>query len=335
MSTEQQTQPSKIQRSLQAAKRWLNKASELLSRLWQKRKIIGHEFKHKQRFVVMDSTTYKEKWSFQLSAINLFVVLGIGSIALVLITSFIIAFTPLREFIPGYANTKMVEQTYENSRILDSIEQTMEQQELMLMILKDIMAGKDPDSARADAANAKKGVLNSNSGELLEKDKQHSQEDSELRKEVEEQDQYAVKSNRQPSNQSNASSTMMESTPTVLLFTPMKGKVIAPFDATIMHYGVDIGGAENEVIKAVAPGTVIFSNFTSETGYVIAIQHQGGLISVYKHNNKLLKQSGSVVRAGEPIAYLGNTGEFTSGPHLHFELWMNGNPVNPLVYIPF
>lgn len=335
MSNEQQPKPSKIQRSLQAAKGWLHKAGELLSRLWRMRKVIGKEFKHKQRFVVMDSATYKEKWSFQLSAINLFVVLGIGSIALVLITSFIIAFTPLREFIPGYANTKMVEQTYENSRILDSIEQTIEEQELMLMVFKDIMAGKDPDSARADAANAKKGVLNSNSGELLEKDKNHSKEDGDLRKEVEEQDQYAVKANRPTNKQAGSSSTVIESTPTVLLFTPMKGKVIAPFDAKIMHYGVDIAGAENEVIKSVAPGTVVFSNFTSETGYVIAIQHQGGLISVYKHNNKLLKQSGAVVRAGEPIAYLGNTGEFSSGPHLHFELWMNGNPVNPLVYIPF
>lgn len=320
---------------------WWNPVRHIGGKLWSKRDVIGREFKHKQRFVIMDSQTYKEKWSFQLSAINLFVTIGIGIIALVGITIVLIAFTPLREFIPGYANAQLVEQTYQNALVIDSIENNLAQQERMMADLKDIMMGRDPGeratlndslsraSAKADAATQNKS------------DYSHSDADSALRKEIESQDRYAVrgKSKKTKKHSNTLSTTTAEAAPTntttLLLFTPTKGKVISPYNAKTKHYGVDIAGAINETVKSVAAGTVIFSNFTTETGYVIAIQHQGGMISLYKHNNALLKHEGDVVRAGEPIAFLGNSGELTSGPHLHFELWVNGKPVNPLVYISF
>ena len=284
---------------------------------------------------MMDTVTYKEKWSFQLSAINLFVALGIGIIVLVTVTSLIIAFTPLREFIPGYANPKMVEQTYQNSRTVDSLKYILAQQESMMADLKDIMMGQNPDKRlHPDKSNAQNTDKKASKKEQKYKP---SAADEELRKEVEEQDRYVVMRKKDtPVPPSQGTPTLENNnTPSILLFTPIKGKVISPYDIKTKHYGVDIAGAENDAVKAVAPGTVIFANFTIETGNVIAVQHHGGIISVYKHNSTLLKHEGDIVRAGEPIAYLGNSGELTTGPHLHFEIWMGGKPVNPLIYTSF
>lgn len=293
-----------------------------LRRLWDMRHKIGHEVKHKQRLVVMDAETFKEKWSFNLSAINLFVALGIGMIVLVLLTTVIIAFTPLREFIPGYANQHMVDQTWQNSHTLDSLETQLAQQERMLLDLQDLLNGRDPEARHtpSDSARALREA----------KPYAHSAADSALRSEIEAEDRYSV--SRRPSAQE---SPAVDNTLSILLFTPLKGKVVGQYDEKIRHYGVDIAGSLNQPIKAVAPGTVLFSNYTIETGYVIAVQHQGGMTSLYKHNDVLLKHEGDVVRAGEPIAFLGNTGELTTGPHLHFELWVAGKPVNPLTYISF
>jgi len=309
-------------------KSWTHSTSVMLKHLWSKREKISSEVKHKQRFVVMDTVTFKEKWSFQLSAINLFVALGIGMILLVMLTTVLIAFTPLREFIPGYANQKMTEQTFQNTHVLDSLEMELAQQERMMADLKDVLMGRDPDkrAQERDSLNRSQQEGKTQQGYV------HSKSDSLLRREVEEEDRYSVKQRQTSGNENSAN---VDNTPTILLFTPLKGKVISPYDEKIRHYGVDIAGADNQTIKAVAPGTVVFSDFTIETGYVLAIQHQGGMMSVYKHNSSLLKREGDMVRAGEPICYLGNTGEQTTGPHLHFELWVAGRPVNPLVYISF
>ncbi|MCR5423692.1 MAG: M23 family metallopeptidase [Bacteroidales bacterium] len=335
MSDDQHNDTQKERRGFKAVASWFHEVGHFFSNLWSKRDIISREFKHKQRFVMMDTVTYKEKWSFQLSAINLFVTIGISIIVLVLVTSLIIAFTPLREFIPGYANPRMVEQTYQNSRTVDSLEHVLAQQEAMMADLRDIMTGQDPDKrlhpAKSNAQN------NDKKADTKEQEYKPSKADEELRKEVEEQDRYVVMRKKETSSQPTQATQAVENnnTPSILLFTPIKGKVISPYDVKTRHYGVDIAGAENDAVKSVAPGTVIFANFTIETGNVIAVQHHGGIISVYKHNSTLLKHEGDIVRAGEPIAYLGNSGELTTGPHLHFELWIGGKPVNPLIYTSF
>lgn len=121
----------------------------------------------------------------------------------------------------------------------------------------------------------------------------------------------------------------------MFLFTPMEGIITDGFNPKKDHYGVDIVAKENEPVKCVADGVVIFSSWTLDSGYVLGIQHRGNLISVYKHNSELLKNVGNFVSGGEIIAIIGNTGELTSGPHLHFELWHNGNSVNPQEYVAF
>ena len=119
------------------------------------------------------------------------------------------------------------------------------------------------------------------------------------------------------------------------LFKPVDGIVSEHFDPQIDHLAIDIVAKQDEPVKAVADGTVIFASWTQDSGYVIAIQHRGNLISMYKHNSDLLKNVGNFVTAGEVVSIIGNTGELTSGPHLHFELWYNGNPINPEELIRF
>lgn len=119
----------------------------------------------------------------------------------------------------------------------------------------------------------------------------------------------------------------------IFFFSPVSGIITSPYNSKRDHYGVDIVSKSNEPIKSVADGTIIFSSWTQETGNVIAIQHRSNLISIYKHNSALLKKTGNFVRAGDLVAIIGNSGELTSGPHLHFELWHNGNPVDPEAYI--
>ena len=315
---------------------WLRKLGHIISKLWDKRHILGREFKHKQRFVVMDTETYREKWSFQLSGINLFVALGISMIVLVALTIVLIAFTPLRELIPGYTNSEMVELTYQNSITADSIAHQLALQEQMMADMKDLLMGNDPEARRKAMDSVSRSENKSGKKTDPNQAYKRSDADSTLRKEVEKEDRYVVRKGKGTTTTGAGGTAIADdNTPSILLFTPMKGKIVSSYDAKIKHYGVDIAGVANETIKSVASGTVVFANFTTETGYVIAIQHQGGMISLYKHNSALLKRAGDVVRAGEPIAYLGNSGDLTTGPHLHFELWVAGKPVNPLVYISF
>lgn len=319
-------------------KKLWSKIKKIFHGLDKHRDVISDVMKNRHRFVVMDQETYKEKMAFQLTGINLFVTIGIIIIVFVLLTFLLIAFTPLRELIPGYTNTKMTQQTYQNAVLVDSLEQKLVSQEQQLQDIKAIMMGQDPegfhrnvvDSATQD--NKKKKDKDEKSGKYY-----RSKDDSLLRVEVESADKYSLRVASRGKTSKPRATVAEESTPISmqLFFTPIKGTIVAQYNPRIKHYGVDIAGAENESVKAVMSGTVIFSDFTVETGYVIAIQHPGNYISVYKHNSALLKHDGDLVRAGEPIAFLGNSGELTSGPHLHFELWQNGMAVNPVRYISF
>lgn len=306
-----------------------NKRNMIVERL----KTLKKEMEHKQRFVIMDSETFRERWSFQLSARNLFVAVGLSVIVLVVLTTILIAFTSLREYIPGYMQTDLVEQVHKSTATIDSLEQKLYEQDLMLANIKALIMGEE-----VSEKEHKRDSLKVKPGEDV-----RSKSDSLLRNEIESQDKYQVKSSTSyADNADNLDGNHVyvnisdKGLPTDYLFyTPLKGKVISVFEPHKRHYGIDIAGSENAVIKSVYNGTVLFSDFTLKTGYIIAIQHPNNMISVYKHNSALLKHTGDVVRAGEPIAFIGNTGELTSGPHLHLELWYNGKAINPVEYISF
>lgn len=291
---------------------------------------VSDVIKHKHRFVVMDTDTYKEKFSFQLSGINLFVTVGITVIVLILLTTILIAFTPLREYIPGYTDTEMIEQTYANAKKIDSLERAVADQEWVLATVQALMRGEtlgaEADSVMADST-AKLTVV---AGAY-----RRSREDSLLREEVEREDnRYQVKgSTRQTA--SSVATAEMQPTVTHLFFAPVKGNIVKPYNSATRHYGVDIAAASESPVNAAYSGTVISAGFTAEDGHVITLQHPAGVITVYRNNSALLKHTGDAVRAGEPIAFVGTGTTTELGPHLHLEVWVNGSPVNPEEYISF
>lgn len=304
-------------------------------RMKERRSKLKADMRRKHRFVVMDSETFREKWSFQLTGINLFVTVGVAAIVLVVLTSLLIAFTSLREFIPGYMRSDIMEQAYENTRMLDSLEHVLQQQEAQLQNIKMVIGGEqmpteDQYRHKTDSsAKAKPGEYT------------HSKADSLLRDEVENADQYQVKPskiNKLATGQNSVSSAADAATRTTTqlpFFTPLQGKVLRSFSEKDKHLGTDVAGVENSVVKSIYSGTVLLANYTPESGYIVVIQHPNNYISVYKHCGSLLKRAGDAVRAGEPVAFLGSTGATKGDPHLHFELWYNGKPINPQSYVNF
>ena len=315
--------------------------SEIRERLRERRQHLKTEMHRKHRFVVMDSETFREKWSFQLTGINLFVTIGVSVIVLIVLTSLLIAFTSLREFIPGYMRGEIMEQAYENTRKLDSLERVLNQQEMQLNNIKLVISGgqlpTEDDYRRTKDTNEKVKP-----GEYT-----HSEADSILREEVESADQYQVKPSKinklatKPSQETGTvAATRIEpvsgNTPAVLpFFSPLNGKVGRTFNKKDKHFGTDVSGVDNSVVKSIYSGTVLLASFTPDNGYIVVIQHPSNYISVYKHCGSLLKRVGDAVRAGEPVAFLGDSGAKNSEPHLHFELWFNGKPINPESYVNF
>lgn len=291
---------------------------------------VSDVIKHKHRFVVMDTDTFKEKFSFQLSGINLFVTVGITVIVLIVLTTVLIAFTPLREYIPGYTDTEMIEQTYANAKKIDSLERAMADQEWVLATMQALMRGEalgaQADSMMADSTSTLAVVAGAY---------RRSREDSLLRLEVESEDsRYQVKDAvRQAAG--TATAVDMQPTMTHLFFAPVKGNIVRPYSNAMRHYGVDIAAASESPVNAAYSGTVVSAGFTAEDGHVIALQHPAGVITVYRNNSALLKHQGDAVRAGEPIAFVGTGTTTELGPHLHLEVWVNGTPVNPEEYISF
>jgi len=276
--------------------------------------------KSRYRLVVMNDETYEEKASFNLRPLNVFVTAGLGVILLIILTTFLIAFTPLREYIPGYADLKTQRRVFNLVLRTDSMEKALAARDLYITNIRNVIngtAGMDT-SGISPVGTAKYDTIHK-----LHK----SQEDSLLRQEIESRDQYSLAI--------SDNGSLVNSIKSFLFFPPLKGTVTNRFDPVTRHYGTDIVSKPDEVIKATLDGTVLLANFTSETGWVIGIQHSNNLFSWYKHNSALLKKVGDFVKAGEVVAVIGNSGELSSGPHLHFELWFNGTAVDPQKYVSF
>lgn len=281
-------------------------------------KRIYKKLRNKYRLVIMNDETLEERASFRLAPMNVFVSAGIILIILVTATIYLIAFTGLREYIPGYADPGMKRNVFKLNQKADSLQRVLDDREMYIENFKNIMNGK----MEGKAENKPDATIQSKYDTLRNLPK--SREDSLFRLEMERQEMEAI---RGPAEKTGIGS--------FFFFSPVKGMVTSGFNIREKHYGIDIVAAENEAIKAASDGVVVLSNFTTETGYVIAIQHNNNLLTMYKHNSSLLKKTGDNVKAGDVIAIIGNTGEHTTGPHLHFELWYNGTPVDPQKYVTF
>ncbi len=285
-----------------------------------KDKSLGQKLKRRYKLVLMDESSFEEKIRFRVTRLGVIVLVSSLVILLIMLTAYIIAFTSLREYIPGYTDTSLPKKIYDLQQKTDSLEREFKRKDLYIFNLKRIIEGKDvleEIPPPLQAGHNYDTISNS-----------HSREDSVLRAEFEAQSRYNLYQRRGYSPDPIKFNNLN-------FFPPLHGIITRGFDAGNNHFGIDIVANQNEAIKSTLDGTVIFADWTLETGYIIGVQHQNNIISVYKHNSAILKSQGTFVKAGETISIVGESGELSTGPHLHFELWYNGNPIDPEEFIAF
>ena len=264
----------------------------------------------------VNADTFEEKFSLRLTRLNVFVWASLCAIVLIFLTTILIAFTPIREYIPGYSSQELERRASELYFKSDSLQQLVGYQTEYIANIQKVLTG-DLKFEQADPDNTSADVSGLSAGDLAP-----SQADSMLRETVRKEDKYNLfLSAKSGSN--------------FVLFPPAQGPISADFNLKEKHFAVDVNVPINTPIKAAADGRVILTEWSVETGYVVLVEHSNNLLTVYKHNTKLTKSQGDIVKAGEVIAISGNTGTLTTGPHLHFELWNNGYPVDPKTFIDF
>jgi len=273
---------------------------------------------HKYRMVLLNEDTFEEVGNMRLTRLNLIALLGIVIILLVAITYSLIAFTGIRELIPGYPDATMRQHIRTTAMKLDSLQHEQAIRDQYFENLNRIISGEATELFLNDSV----AIADSRNVSFI-----RSTNDSLLRMQVEAEEQFRLS----VLDESNVDRDLYE----MHFFTPVKGMVTRAFSPSDGHFGIDLVAAPDEVVKAALDGTVTMSTWTLETGYVIQLQHDHELISVYKHNATLFKKVGEKVAAGDAIAIVGNSGELTTGPHLHFELWHDRVPLDPADYIVF
>jgi murein DD-endopeptidase MepM/ murein hydrolase activator NlpD len=272
----------------------------------------------KFRFALIDDTSHKHLFVIRFSRLSLTVTVFSALIILSALTFSLIAFTPIKTFIPGYPDALSKRAAIQNAIKVDSLENEIFSWEMYSENLRRVLAGENIINLDSIVTSIR------NKGQEELKLTQLRKQDSLLRRIVKEEEQFGISAR-------NQRELPIEG---VLFFTPLKGAISQGYDPHI-HPFIDITAPAGSVVKAALDGTVISSDWNNETGYTIYIQHDGEMISAYKHNERLLKSAGEKVSAGSPIAIIGNTGELTTGTHLHFELWHKGRTVDPAKYINF
>jgi murein DD-endopeptidase MepM/ murein hydrolase activator NlpD len=283
----------------------------------QKKQRLRNKLLHKYRLVILNEDTFEERISFKLTRLNVFVLVTFSVILLIVLTTFLIAFTSLREYIPGYSSTALKQKAIELNEKIDSLQQAKIRDSIYLASIRNVLTGE----IKSESIN-KDSLYKSFELDAEELKLTANKQDSLLREEVAQEDKY---------NLFETATSKVN----FVLFPPVKGEITQEYNPKEKHFAIDVVVSKGTPVKATADGTVIFSEWTASTGYVIIIEHPNNLISIYKHNATLTKQQGELVRAGEVIATVGNTGELTTGPHLHFELWSEGYPINPTTFIDF
>ena len=270
------------------------------------------------RLAVIDDKSHEQLVTIRFTKTSAFVAIITVLVMLCALVYSITAYTPVRTFIPGYPDAHSKRAAIQNAIKVDSLERVIFRWEMYSENLKRVLAGEEalkidsilintrkPSDAKADVSGLMK-------------------QDSLLRQNVMEEEQFGISARKQRDLPVEG----------MLFFTPLKGVVSQGYDPAIHPY-VDITAPSGSVVKAVLDGTVIFSGWSDDAGHTIQIQHYGDIVSIYKHNEKLLKKTGDKVSAGTPIALVGNTGEMTTGAHLHFELWHKGETLDPTKHISF
>lgn len=281
------------------------------------RKRIIKKLISRYRLVILNEENYEEQFFFRLTILNLLIISTFLLSFLVTSTLLIVSYTSLKEFIPGYASNLMRKQAILNASKLDSLTISYNQSLDQLNSIKRVLTG----DIRFEEFKEREFKLDSENIEVKLNSKK-IMDDSLLRIAIDNEDKYNF-------------STNLNSDESFLFFSPVLGDISQKFDPSKNHFAVDVVAKENEPVKSVADGVVIFSEWSSDTGYVIILEHKQGYLSVYKHNESLNITQGDIVRAGDIIGTVGDTGEYSTGYHLHFELWNDGYPLDPVDFINF
>lgn len=283
----------------------------------------------KSRLTIVDPVTFEVKNEFLLTPMNFIVVSLFVLIVIVTLTWVVIAFTPLRQSIPGYPKIAEQEQMkridVENIKHLNELDaksEVLSQYNKNLLAILNEQEPEDPSLPMDSTKLLDTAAINQINFVISEKD-------SLLRLKIEATEKYGF------SIKNNTASSSTDNIAGVYFFAPLKGEVSGEIDVKQGHFGIDIKAPNNEAVKATLDGTVIYAEWTPDNGNVIHVQHAHNLVSVYKHNSALLKKQGDAVKSGEPIAIIGNSGTLSIGTHLHFELWYHGLPLDPKLFVNF
>jgi murein DD-endopeptidase MepM/ murein hydrolase activator NlpD len=282
-----------------------------------KRKRFLEKLHSKFRLIIYNDSTFQTIWTLKLTPMKVFTIVSLFSAVMIFLVIFLIASTPLKEYIPGYPKEEYREMLLRNVMLVDSLEKELDIRDQFFADIRNIIKGEVPrDDGRNDNLNqtVSKVPYRSYNSDSVFQDK--------LREE-----------RLNISDQTKDSKTI--SPEKLHFYPPVQGIVTEKFDINKGHFGIDIVGKPNTRISAALEGTVLFAGWTQETGNVIYLLHDNNLTSSYMHNAQLLKKTGDQVRAGEAIAIIGNSGELSTGPHLHFELWYQKKPLDPEKYITF
>jgi len=269
------------------------------------------------KIVISSEDTFEEKLSFKANKINAFIIMLVYSIILISFTISIVFFTQLRELVPGYSSSDLLNRAIYLTEKTDSLEQQIALNNKFYQSIEDVLSGKTEDFVPKEVLEAD---TNYNNFDI--KTINPNIQDSILRSYVDKEDKFNLTKNE----------LVIENK---MFFTPIMGEITQGFNSKDNHYALDISADIGTPVKSILEGKIIFSEWSVDTGYVIIIDHGQDIISVYKHNSKALKKQNDFVQAGEVIAYSGNQGNLSTGPHLHFELWKNGTPINPQPLLNF
>lgn len=263
------------------------------------------------KVVVSSEDTFEEKFAFKASKINVFVLMLVYSVILISFTISVVFFTQLRELVPGYSSSDLLNRAIYLTQKTDSLERQIELNNKFYKSIEDVLSGKTDEFIERDNIPIDSSLNDKNLFSISP-----NSEDSILRNYVDSQDKFNLTKNE----------LVIENK---MFFSPIKGDITQAFNFEENHFAIDIAADIGTPVKSILDGKILFSEWSVDTGHVIIVDHGDNIVSVYKHNSKSLKEQNDFVQAGEVIAYSGNQGNLSSGPHLHFELWKNGTPIDP------
>ena len=271
------------------------------------------------RLALVDAVSHERIWSFRYTRTAMIIAIVSAFVLLVVGMYCLIAYTPVRSFIPGYPGAISRRQAVQNALRIDSLETRILQWELYAENLRRVVSGAEPirmDSLILETKGVSREQVNARYLAIR---------DSLLRADVEAEEQFGVDA---------ATTRGNHPVEALSFFTPVKGVVSDGFERAV-HPWVDVTAPAGSMVMSVLDGTVVFTGWEQENGYVLAIQHSGDLISIYKHIEKLLRKSGDVIKAGTPLGMLASSSSLTKGDHLHFELWYEGAAIDPAQFVKF